>query len=169
MLANNAKYGFVVPANYNTIGQTVISGDEEAVNEAGEIARKMGAKKVSVLNTAGPFHTEKLVECSCKLKEKLKNTNINKKECKVVKNIDGEVYKKEDDFVEILSKHIMSPVQFTKSLKTMYDAGIDTFIEIGPAKTLTSFVKRMKFEKEIKIININNCDTLEEVIKGGIK
>ena len=63
MLANNAKYGFVVPANYNTIGQTVISGDEEAVNEAGEIARKMGAKKVSVLNTAGPFHTEKLVEC----------------------------------------------------------------------------------------------------------
>jgi len=157
MLANNAKYGFVVPANYNTIGQTVISGDEEAVNEAGEIAR------------AGPFHTEKLVECSCKLKEKLKNTNINKKECKVVKNIDGEVYKKEDDFVEILSKHIMSPVQFTKSLKTMYDAGIDTFIEIGPAKTLTSFVKRMKFEKEIKIININNCDTLEEVIKGGIK
>ena len=78
--------GFVVPANYNTIGQIVISGEEEAVIKAGEYAKEAGAKKVAILNTAGPFHTSKLTECSKKLKEELDSTKINLKDSKVVKN-----------------------------------------------------------------------------------
>lgn len=159
------KEGFVVPANFNTIGQIVISGDEEAVIKAGEIAKEKGAKKVSVLNTAGPFHTAKLDKCSEKLKEELQKTNINKKDSKVVKNIDGKQYTASDDVVEVLSRHIMNPVKFTEDLKAMYEGGIRTFIEIGPGKTLSGFVKRVKFEEEIKIMNIFNCETLEEVIK----
>lgn len=159
------KEGFVVPANFNTIGQIVISGDEEAVIKAGEIAKEKGAKKVSILNTAGPFHTAKLDKCSEKLKEELQKTNINKKDSKVVKNIDGKQYTASDDVVEVLSRHIMNPVKFTDDLKAMYEGGIRTFIEIGPGKTLSGFVKRMKFEEEIKIMNIFNCETLEEVIK----
>ncbi|MCI8545945.1 MAG: ACP S-malonyltransferase [Clostridia bacterium] len=159
------KEGFVVPANFNTIGQIVISGDEEAVIKAGEIAKEKGAKKVSVLNTAGPFHTAKLDKCSEKLKEELQKTNINKKDSKVVKNIDGKQYTASDDVVEVLSRHIMNPVKFTEDLKAMYEGGIRTFIEIGPGKTLSGFVKRMKFEEEIQILNISNCETLEEVIK----
>jgi len=159
------KEGFVVPANFNTIGQIVISGDEKAVIKAGEIAKEKGAKKVSVLNTTGPFHTAKLDKCSEKLKEELQKTNINKKDSKVVKNIDGKQYTASDDVVEVLSRHIMNPVKFTEDLKAMYEGGIRTFIEIGPGKTLSGFVKRMKFEEEIKIMNIFNCETLEEVIK----
>lgn len=159
------KEGFVVPANFNTIGQIVISGDEEAVIKAGEIAKEKGAKKVSILNTAGPFHTAKLDKCSEKLKEELQKTNINKKDSKVVKNIDGKQYTASDDVVEVLSKHIMNPVKFTEDLKAMYEGGIRTFIEIGPGKTLSGFAKRMKFEEEIKIMNVSNCETLEEVIK----
>ena len=159
------KEGFVVPANFNTIGQIVISGDEEAVIKAGEIAKEKGAKKVSVLNTTGPFHTAKLDKCSEKLKEELQKTNINKKDSKVVKNIDGKQYTASDDVVDVLSRHIMNPVKFTEDLKAMYEEGIRTFIEIGPGKTLSGFVKRMKFEEEIKIMNIFNCETLEEVIK----
>ncbi len=159
------KEGFVVPANFNTIGQIVISGDEKAVIKAGEIAKEKGAKKVSVLNTAGPFHTAKLDKCSEKLKEELQKTNINKKDSKVVKNIDGKQYTASDDVVDVLSRHIMNPVKFTEDLKAMYEEGIRTFIEIGPGKTLSGFVKRMKFEEEIKIMNIFNCGTLEEVIK----
>ena len=159
------KEGFVVPANFNTIGQIVISGDEKAVIKAGEIAKEKGAKKVSVLNTAGPFHTAKLDKCSEKLKEELQKTNINKKDSKVVKNIDGKQYTASDDVVDVLSRHIMNPVKFTEDLKAMYEEGIRTFIEIGPGKTLSGFVKRMKFEEEIKIMNISNCETLEEVIK----
>jgi len=162
---SEVKTGFVVPANFNTIGQIVISGEEGAVIEAGEIAKEKGAKKVSILNTAGPFHTEKLDKCSEELKKELQKININQKDSKVVKNIDGKVYTKNEDVVDILSKHIMNPVRFTLDLQTMYDNGVDTFIEIGPGKTLSSFVKRMKFEKTIKIINISNLEGLKEVIK----
>ena len=156
--------GFVVPANFNTIGQIVISGEEDAVIKAGEFAKEMGAKKVSVLNTAGPFHTKKLVDCSTKLKDAIQEVTINKKDSKVVKNIDGNQYKTSDDIIEVLANHIMNPVKFTSCLQTMYDNGIDTFIEIGPGKTLSAFVKRMKFEKPVKILNINNCESLENVI-----
>jgi len=153
--------GFVVPANYNTIGQIVISGEEDAVIKAGEYAKEAGAKKVAILNTAGPFHTSKLTECSKKLKEELDKTTINAKDSKVVKNIDGKQYTANDNVAETLAKHIMNPVRFTSCLQTMYDNGIDTFVEVGPGKTLSAFVKRMKFDGEIGIYNINSCESLE--------
>lgn len=157
--------GFVVPTNFNTIGQTVITGEAEAVDKAGEIAKEMGAKKVSVLNTAGPFHTEKLKSCSEELRKELEKVTINKKDSKVIKNLDGKAYQESDDVVDILSRHIMNPVRFTYDLQTMYDSGIDTFIEILPRKTITGFVKRMNFERPIEIKSINNIETLEKVIE----
>ncbi len=157
--------GFVVPANYNCEGQIVISGEENAVLEAEKIAKEMGAKKVRVLKTSGPFHTEKLTKASELLKNELENININKFNTKVIKNLDGTVYTELDNIKEILVKHIINPVMFSKTLKNMLDDGIDTFIEIGPGKTLSGFVKRMKTEKNIKILNINNVETLEEVLK----
>ena len=156
---------YVVPANYNTKGQIVISGEEEAVVKAGKLAKEMGAKKVSLLNTEGPFHTPKLEKCSIALKKELTKIKINKKDSKVVKNIDGKTYMENDNIIEILSKHISNPVRFTSCLQTMYDNGIDTFVEIGPGRTLSSFVKRMKFENSIKIMNVSNCEELETLIK----
>lgn len=164
-VCKSVSNGFVVPVNYNTIGQIVISGEEEAVIKAGELAKEKGAKKVSLLNTAGPFHTEKLQKCSMALKEEIDKIKINFKKSKVIKNLDGKIYNKNDDISNILSKHIMNPVRFTDVLQTMYDNEINLFLEIGPGKTLSGFVKRMKFEKNIKIMNINNCKTLEGVIK----
>lgn len=157
--------GFVVPSNYNTIGQTVISGEEEYVIQAGELAKQAGAKKISVLNTAGPFHTEKLVECSKALKEELGKITIHKKQSKVLKNIDGKRYEELDDIVETLTNHIMNPVKFAVDLQTMYDNGVDTFIEIRPRRSFSGFVKRMNFEKPVQIKTINSLETLEEVIK----
>ncbi|MBR3002676.1 MAG: ACP S-malonyltransferase [Clostridia bacterium] len=161
---NRVQDGFVTPANYNTVGQIVISGEEEAVVKAGEIAKELGAKKVSILNTAGPFHTKKLDICSNALKEELSKIEINNKDSKVVKNIDGTNYKKDDDIAKVLSSHIMNPVRFTACLKNMYESGVDTFIEIGPGKTLSGFVKRMKFDGEIKILNVNDVSSLEQLI-----
>ena len=83
----------------------------------------------------------------------------------VVKNIDGTEYKETDDIRDILAKHIISPVKFTEVLQKMLDIGVDTFIEVGPGKTLTGFIKKMPTEKEIKILNINNCETLENALK----
>ena len=128
--------GFVVPANYNTIGQIAISGEKEAVEQAEVIAKELGAKKVRILKTAGPFHTEKLIKASDKLREELEQVMIYDFKIPVVKNLDGTIYSKEEDIKDILAKHIVSPVRFSKSLQTMLDMGIDTFVEIGPRKNL---------------------------------
>lgn len=154
------KSGFVVPANYNTVGQVAISGDESGVKEAGDIAKEMGARKVMLLKTAGPFHTEQLKESSNALRNELEKITFSKFETQVIKNIDGEFYEDTDDIRDILARHIISPVRFSKTLKNMIDNGVDTFIEIGPGNTLSGFAKRIKTEKPIQIITINNVENL---------
>lgn len=156
--------GFVVPVNFNCTGQVVISGETEAVTKAGEIAKELGAKKVRVLNTAGPFHTEKLSKSASLLKKELDKIDFGEFTSKVIKNIDGEFYTESDNYAEILEKHIISPVRFSKTLELMLNNGIDTFVEIGPGKTLSGFVRRMNTDKEINILNINDVDTLEKTI-----
>ena len=168
-VCKKVKAGFVVPANYNTIGQVAISGEKQGIEEAETIAKEMGAKKVRVLKTAGPFHTERLKESADALRKELENITINKFETKVIKNLDGDFYKDTDNVKEILASHIINPVRFSKTIKTMLDNGIDVFIEIGPGKTLSGFVKRTPTDKEVKILNINDVQTLKETIKeiGG--
>ncbi len=162
-ICKGVNEGFVVPANYNCPGQVVISGEGNAVNIAMEKAKEAGAKKAVLLKTSGPFHTEKLKVSAEKLKNELEkieiNTDFNKK---VIKNIDGEPYNPDDNIREILARHVMSPVKFKKSIEKMIELGADTFIEVGPGKTLSGFVKRVN--KDVKIMNITDCDTLENVI-----
>ena len=157
--------GFVVPVNYNTQGQVVISGEKTAVEQAEIIAKEMGAKKVRILKTSGPFHTKKLIEASNALRKDLEKININKFKTKVVKNINGDIYKDEENIKAILAEHMISPVKFSKCLETMLKMGIDIFVEIGPGKTLSGFVKRIKTEKEIKIYNICDVKSLENTLK----
>ncbi|MCF0124370.1 MAG: ACP S-malonyltransferase [Clostridia bacterium] len=163
-ICNNVKGGFVVPANYNCKGQIAISGESKAITEAEQMAKEMGAKKVRVLKTAGPFHTEKLTEASKKLREELQKIKIHNGKSKVVKNIDGTEYKDSDDVRNILEKHIISPVMFSKTIQTMLNEKIDTFIEVGCGKTLSGFVKRTPTDKKINILNINNISNLESTI-----
>lgn len=163
-VCRKVKNGFVVPANYNCVGQIAISGEKAGVEEAETIAKEMGAKKVIVLKTAGPFHTEKLSDSSNALRKELENIDIKSFKSKVVKNLDGKIYLESDDVKDILAKHIISPVRFAKSINTMLENGIDTFIEIGPGKTLSGFVKRTPIEKPINNLNINNVASIEEVI-----
>ncbi len=164
-ICKSVTNGFVKTSNFNTVGQIVISGEENAVIKASELAKERGARKISILNTAGPFHTEKLEQCSKALKEELDKINLNSKESKVIKNIDGLYYKSDSDIREVLSKHIMNPVRFTDCLKKMYDSGVDTFLEIGPGKVLSGFVKRMGFERTVNIFNINSVNTLDSFIE----
>lgn len=156
--------GFVRPVNFNTVGQIVASGDKNGIEELQKIALESGAKKVRLLNTAGPFHTEKLEKASEALRNDLEKIKFKKASSKVFKNIDGAEYTESNDMPDILAKHIISPVKFTKVLKSMYDDGIDTFVEIGPGKTLSGFVKRMNFDKDVLILNINNVESLESTI-----
>lgn len=152
---------FISPANYNYSGQTVISGDEEAINIAIEDLKEKGAKRALKLATGGPFHTTKLNEAKELYAEKLKEIKFNTEapKAKVIKNLDGTFYNENDDMVDVLSRHIVSSVRFDKAIKTMQDNGIDTYVEIGPGKTLTGFVR--KENKEANVVNINSVETLE--------
>lgn len=163
-VCGKVKNKFVVPANFNTKEQIVISGEEEGILEAEKIAKELGAKKVRILNTAGPFHTEKLQRSSEALKAELEKVEFKPFNSTVVKNLDGRPYSEEDDIKEILAKHIVNPVRFSKAIETMLDSGIDTFVEIGPGKTLSGFVKKEKEDREVNILNICDVKTLEEAI-----
>ena len=156
---------FVVPANYNCTTQTVISGEKTAVEIAVEKLKTAGAKRVIPLNTSGPFHTEKLVEAKKAYEKELENIKFNIKEdgIKVIKNIDGTFYNEKDNIKEILAKHIISPVRFDKAIKIMQEEKVDEYIEIGPGRTLTGFVK--KDNKEAKTYNINKIESLEKYIE----
>lgn len=157
--------GFVVPANFNTKEQIVISGEEEGIFEAEKLAKEMGAKKVRILNTAGPFHTEKLQKSSEALKAELEKVEFKPFSSTVIKNLNGEPYSANDNMSEILAKHIVNPVRFSKTLENMLNSGIDTFVEIGPGKTLSGFVKKEKGDREITILNICDVKTLEDAIE----
>ncbi len=155
--------GFVVPANYNCPGQVAISGEKKAVLVAMEKAKELGAKRAIELKTSGPFHTEKLITATYKLEKELDKIKINNNASKkVIKNIDAQEYNEKDDIKGILSKHIISPVKFSASVQNMINQGVDTFIEIGPGKVLSGFIK--KINKEVKILNIQDVESLNNTI-----
>ena len=160
--------GFVKAVNYNCPGQVVVSGEKEAVLQAMEYAKKLGARKAIELKTSGPFHTEKLKDASVELRKELEKINFKDFEIPVIKNLNGMAYTKEDNMVEILSNHVISPVKFGKSIETMINMGVDTFIEIGPGKTLSGFVKKVckQMEKEVNVFNIENLETLESTLEA---
>ena len=157
---------FVVPANYNCSTQTVISGEKEAVEIAIEELKNAGAKRVIPLNTSGPFHTEKLIKAKEAYEKELENIDFNienNNNVKLIKNIHGTFYNENDDIKEILSKHIISPVRFDKAIKLMKEEQIEEYVEIGPGKTLTGFIR--KDNKEAKTYNINNLESLEKYLE----
>ena len=154
---------FIYPANYNYSNQTVVSGSKKAIEIASEIFKQNGAKKVVTLKTSGPFHTKALEDAKNEYIKDLEKIKFEKGTTKVIKNIDGTFYNDSDDMVEILSNHIISPVRFDKAIKLMKDENIDTFVEIGPGKTLTGFIK--KELENVNVFNIYDVDTLENAIQ----
>ncbi len=154
---------FIAPANYNYSEQTVISGNENAIEEAIIKLKEIGAKKVIKLKTSGPFHTIKLLEAKEAYEKELKHIDFKiEQPTKVIKNIDGMFYNSGDNIKEILANHIISPVRFDKAIHLMQEQGINEFVEIGPGKTLTGFIK--KEDKDAKLVNISDLNTLEQYI-----
>ena len=154
--------GVAVPANYNAPGQIVIGGDAATVEKAGEIAKEKGAKLAVKLKVSGPFHTSLLQPAADKLLPELEKMNIGKMEIPVYTNVTAEVLKSESDIVPTLAKQVVSPVRWEHIIRNMYDAGADTFIELGPGKTLCGFVKRTV--KGIVNVNVEDTASLEKAL-----
>lgn len=157
---------FVVPANYNYSDQTVISGESEGIEEAIMELNNLNAKRVIKLKTSGPFHTEKLNKARELFSKELEKASFSINENKVIKNIDGDFYKKDDNIKDILANHIVSSVRFDKAIKKMKDEGIDTFVEIGPGKALSGFVKKELRGEEIRVFSVSDVKSLEDFLEA---
>lgn len=151
----------VMIANYNAPGQIVIAGHTNAVERAETILKENGVKKVIRLNVSGPFHTTLLKSASEKLSIELDNININKPKVPVITNLTGNIV---ENIKDTLVEQVKSPVKWEQSIRKLIEFGVDTFIEIGPSKTLSSFVK--KISKEVNIYNVEDLASLDKTLKG---
>ncbi|WP_123054874.1 ACP S-malonyltransferase [Clostridium sp. JN-1] len=155
--------GIVEIANLNCPGQIVIAGEKKAVDLACEEAKSSGAHKAVKLSVSGPFHTSMLKPAADKLEKELKNINLKDFEIPVITNVTGEIVKNKDDVKPYLKKQVMSTVLFEKSIRNMIDMGADKFVEIGPGKALSGFVKRV--DRKLTILNIQDLESLKSAVE----
>ena len=158
------QYGFVSPANYNAPGQIVIAGEAEVAEKTAAALKEKGAKMTVKLNVSGPFHTALLKPASDRLAVELEKMNISDMKMPVITNVTGTVVENKADIIPILIKQVMSPVKWEDTINYLSSQGVDTFIEIGPGKTLSGFVKRTV--KGVKIYNVEDMKSLEKTLKG---
>lgn len=147
-------------ANYNCPGQIVISGLKEAVETAGEKLKEAGAKRVIPLNVSGPFHSRMLTEAGRKLGEVLEKTEVHTPRIPYVANVTAQYVTDAAQVKPLLEQQVYSSVRWQQSVETMLADGVDTFIEIGPGKTLSGFVK--KISRDVKVLNIEKMEDLEK-------
>ncbi len=153
-------------ANYNCPGQIAIAGYAQEVAKAEPLLTEAGARKVVRLNVSGPFHTPLLKPASDRLKEELKGVKIGSFAVPVVSNLTGKTYASEEDVIPTLTAQVMSPVRWEQSVRELMAMGADTFLEMGPGKTLTGFVK--KVSRQTGAYNIEDLRTFEKAL-GGLK
>ena len=111
--------GEVWVANYNSPGQLVIAGGDSAIEEASDLARKMGAKKVARLSVAGAFHTPLMSSARAELSEAIENTDIRSPSGVVVANVDGMAHENPETWRALMSAQLCSPVRWTQTIETL--------------------------------------------------
>ena len=150
-------------ANYNCPGQIVISGKKEAVETACEKLKEAGAKRAIMLNVSGPFHSRMLTGAGEKLGEVLEQVEIHPLSIPYVANVTAEYVTDAADVKPLLMKQVSSSVRWEQSVRAMLADGVDTFIEIGPGKTLAGFMK--KIDRTVKVLNIEKLEDLDKVVE----
>lgn len=160
-ICSTVTSGIVSPANYNTPAQIVIGGEVTAVDEAVEALKVAGVKRMIPLNVSGPFHTALLRPASEQLAQALEQVEFADFQVELVGNTEAKVMKKED-IKSLLTRQVMEPVRFYESIATMQEAGVTNFIEIGPGKVLSGFVK--KIDKTAHVVAIEDIEGLQIVL-----
>lgn len=149
-------------ANYNCPGQIVISGEKAAVEEACEKLKAAGAKRTVLLNVSGPFHSGMLKEAGEKLGQVLENVAVSEPVIPYVANVNASYVREAGQVKELLKKQVSSSVRWQQSVEAMIADGVDTFIEIGPGKTLAGFMK--KINRGVKTLNIETLEDVDKVV-----
>ncbi len=157
-------YGIVSIANYNSLKQVVITGENEAVDKAVEILLNSGIKKVIPLAVSGAFHSELMKNASKDFETILNEIAINNARIPVYTNVDAKPETISENFKIKMPKQIYSSVLWTQTIQNMVKEGITTFIEIGPGRVLNGLIK--KTSPEVLVYNVNSIDTLNETVKA---
>lgn len=147
-------------ANYNCPGQIVISGKAEAVQTAGEACKEAGAKRVVPLKVSGPFHSKLLTDAGKQLREALDKVEIRENFVPYIANVTADYVTEQSQVKPLLECQIYSPVRWQQTIERMLADGVDEFVELGPGKTLSGFIK--KINRNVKVCNI---DKMEDFIR----
>ena len=148
-------------ANYNCPGQIVISGKKEAVEAAAEALKARGIKRVLMLNVSGPFHSGLLREAGEELGKVLAETEIHPLRIPYYANVTGDIVEDAAKVRGLLTEQVYSSVRFEQSIRNMLSAGVDTFYELGPGKTLAGFIK--KIDRDATVVNIETMEDLAKI------
>lgn len=148
-------------ANYNCPGQIVITGMKDGVEAASAALTQAGAKRCIPLQVSGPFHSVYLKEAGEKLRSHMEGVTFNELNVPYITNVTATYVTDKDTIPELLEKQVSSSVRWQQSVETMLADGVDTFIEIGPGKTLAGFIK--KIDRDAKVINVSCVEDLENV------
>lgn len=154
-------------ANYNCPGQIVISGQEEAVHLAGETCKASGAKRVVPLKVSGPFHSKMLLGAGEKLKEELKKVEISDSFVPYIANVTADYVTKKEEVKPLLASQVSSSVRWQQTIERLLADGADEFVEIGPGRTLSGFVK--KVNRDVKVSSIDKMEDFIQFIGSHVE
>ena len=153
-------------ANYNCPGQIVISGKKEAVELACEKLKEAGVKRTVMLNVSGPFQSGMLAEAGEKLGEFLENVEISDPQIPYVANVTASYVTDKAEVKSLLARQVSSSVRWEQSVRAMLADGVDTFVEIGPGKTLAGFMR--KITRDAKVVNIETLQDVKALKESGL-
>ncbi len=153
--------GIVTVANYNCPGQTVISGEEVAVAQAAQAMKEAGAKRCMPLNVSGPFHSPMLTNAGKKLAEELAKVEIGEITTPYIANVTADYVRDKADVKDLLERQVFSSVRWQQSVELMIADGVDTFVEIGPKRTLSGFLK--KIAPKLQSYHVETVEDVEQL------
>ena len=133
----------VVPANYNSPGQIVISGSHAGIEQASELLKEAGAKRVIPLAVGGAFHSPLMKPAHDELEQAIRDTSFKTPRCPVYQNVDARSTADVKTIKNNLIAQLTSPVRWAQSVQAMIDNGATTFVECGPGKVLQGLVKKV--------------------------
>ena len=153
---------YVAAVNFNSLKQTVVSGTVKGVEKAMEALKALGLKAIP-LNVQAPFHTPLLSQAAADLGAYLERVPVNTPQIPVYFNTTGETCEDPEKIKALLKEQVISPVQWVKTMVNMLAEGVDTFIEVGPGKTLAGFLKG--YPGDYRVFTVNSVESMEKTLK----
>lgn len=153
----------VTVANYNCPGQIVITGGTAGIEQASKTLKEAGAKRVVPLNVSGPFHSPMLRSAGEKLGKELLTVQLGELKIPYVTNVTAEYVTDSSKIRELLTRQVYSPVRWEQSIRKMIAQDVDTFVEIGPGRTLTGFLR--KIDRNVTVYQVNTWEDSKQIME----